>query len=239
MNSCCEAQGTRALGSLPEYIYSLAEDGVYVNLFEASSINCKVAGRQIQLEMKTSFPYDKQVEIYVTTDGPCDMKLRIRVPSWAIKDMPIEVNGKEVELGKSRTYAVLQRTWKTGDIIRFVLPMGLRATKYEGMNHHIYTSIAGYDRYAFEYGPLLLAVVFPKPDSITTQNNPEQGFSFNVDITDYAVIKKNLDNISEWLLPDDLIPLQYNIDGYPEYKLKPYWKVKNDEFFTCFPVIIS
>jgi DUF1680 family protein len=32
-NTCCEGQGARFLGSLPEYIFSLAADGVYVNLF--------------------------------------------------------------------------------------------------------------------------------------------------------------------------------------------------------------
>jgi DUF1680 family protein len=32
-NSCCEGQGTRLLGSLPEYIYSLSPDGIYVNLY--------------------------------------------------------------------------------------------------------------------------------------------------------------------------------------------------------------
>ena len=36
MNTCCEGQGTRLIGSLPEHIYSLASDGLYVNLFEPS-----------------------------------------------------------------------------------------------------------------------------------------------------------------------------------------------------------
>lgn len=31
-NTCCEGQGTRWFGALPEFIYSIADDGVYVNL---------------------------------------------------------------------------------------------------------------------------------------------------------------------------------------------------------------
>lgn len=37
-NTCCEGQGTRWFGALPEFIYSIADDGVYVNLFNDSSI---------------------------------------------------------------------------------------------------------------------------------------------------------------------------------------------------------
>ena len=40
INTCCEGQGSRLLGSLPEYIYSLApsRQTLYVNLYAESSI---------------------------------------------------------------------------------------------------------------------------------------------------------------------------------------------------------
>ena len=38
-NSCCEGQGTRLLGSLPEYIFSTAADGLYVNLLSLIHIS--------------------------------------------------------------------------------------------------------------------------------------------------------------------------------------------------------
>ena len=33
-NTCCEGQGTRLIGSLPEHIYSMASDGLYLHLYE-------------------------------------------------------------------------------------------------------------------------------------------------------------------------------------------------------------
>jgi DUF1680 family protein len=39
VNTCCEGQGTRAFGSLPEYIWSVTpSDGLYINMFAASTL---------------------------------------------------------------------------------------------------------------------------------------------------------------------------------------------------------
>ena len=54
INSCCEGQGTRLLGSLPEYIYSLSSDGVYVNLFEASTLRWPHSGGEMTLTLSSS-----------------------------------------------------------------------------------------------------------------------------------------------------------------------------------------
>lgn len=55
-NTCCELQGTRLFGSLPEYIFSIARDGLYVNLFEPSSIRWKQSGEAVSLTLISRFP---------------------------------------------------------------------------------------------------------------------------------------------------------------------------------------
>jgi DUF1680 family protein len=82
------------------------------------------------------------------------MKLRVRVPAWAAKDMPIAVNGRRAVSGKCGTYAVLDRFWSNEDTITFTLPMDFRVTRYIGADQ-----IAGHERYGIEYGPILLAAV--------------------------------------------------------------------------------
>ena len=52
VNTCCEGQGTRLFGSLPEYIYSVSTNtskagsstssGFYVNMFVASQLSFEV-----------------------------------------------------------------------------------------------------------------------------------------------------------------------------------------------------
>src|ERR1022692_3261443 len=59
-NTCCEVQGTRLYGSLPEYIYSTAEDGLYVNLYEPSTIKGQVSSKTGTLTMRSKGPGEPQ-----------------------------------------------------------------------------------------------------------------------------------------------------------------------------------
>ena len=70
MNTCCEGQGTRLIGSLPEHIYSLASDGLYVNLFEPSTIHWTEGGASLRVKMATRFPFDREVKLAILRGTP-------------------------------------------------------------------------------------------------------------------------------------------------------------------------
>jgi DUF1680 family protein len=213
-DTCCEGQGTRLIGSLPEYIYSLAKDGIYVRLYSPSSIKWTQGGNNFGIQMTTTFPYSPDVKLSLTTALPADSTIRVRVPSWATTDMPILVNGVEKTSGKPGTYSVISRTWKDGDTISFTLPIGFRCVRYTGVQ-----AIAGHERYALEYGPLLMALTGPldsAPDGVTLTQTP--------------------DDLIKSLRPLDGEPLHYAIPGDPAHQYMPYWLVQN-ETFTCFPVM--
>ncbi len=59
-----------------------------------------------------------------------------------------------IGMGVRGSYLELTRTWTDGDSLHFVLPMQLRVTQYTGL-----TVIPGHQRYAVEFGPILLCVV--------------------------------------------------------------------------------
>ena len=69
-NSCCEGQGTRLIGSLPEHIYSFAPDGLYVNLYEPSTVEWKGDAAALKLKMQTRFPYDPDVKLQIFRGEP-------------------------------------------------------------------------------------------------------------------------------------------------------------------------
>jgi DUF1680 family protein len=150
-NTCCEGQGTRIVGSLPEYIYSVADDGIYLNLFVSSSIEWRQA---LRLEMKTEFPYSPNVCLRLNAAKPVRAKIRIRTPSWAAGAMEIKVNGAHAALGTPGRYVTLDRQWSQGDTATFILPMDFQFTQYTGVDR-----IEGRKRYALEYGPLLMAAL--------------------------------------------------------------------------------
>jgi len=214
MNTCCEGQGTRLYGSLPEYIYSLADDGIYVDLFVASKIDFQVKGKQLSLKTTTQFPYDPQVRIEVKTAKSVQAKIRIRIPSWAAAKMAVLVNDKEAVSGEPGTYVTLDRKWKDSDVIAFTLPMAFRTTCYRGAQ-------SGFNdgtHYALEYGPILMALV----GKAEGQNNKK--------------IDADPKQMAQALQAIPGQPLHFEVKGNSALKYMPYWEVQ-DEPFTCFPRI--
>jgi DUF1680 family protein len=213
VNTCCEGQGTRFLASLPEYIYSLAADGVYVNLFEPSSLAADLDGRPIRLRMETSFPRQAQVRLAIE-ESPGRFRLSIRAPWWCTGPMQVRINGQAGAAGQPGTYLELERDWRAGDAVEFQAPIGLRLTRYRGadnFNWHI--------RAAIEYGPVLLAVVGTPGDPIPVR------------------IAQDLADPAEWLEPVSGQPLRWRVRGQPEYLVMPYWEVAGSQHFSCFPVL--
>ena len=163
-NTCCEVSSVGMISKLPEYIYSEASDGLYVNLFVASSITWILGGSKISLTTTTNFPNDPDVTMTVNTTSKKAMNLRIRVPSWASGNMAISLNGKPAATGTPGTYVSINRKWSDNDKISFSLPMSLTTAKYTGLDQ-----INGnLDRYSLLYGPILMALEGPLtgPDKV-------------------------------------------------------------------------
>jgi uncharacterized protein len=211
MNTCCEGQGTRIFGSLPEYIYTTAENSIYVDLFAASEIKYQTGNQSVSLKMSTQFPYDPKVEIVVGNDHAAQNKIFIRVPSWISKELSVKVNGSEYGMGTPGTYFLIDRKWQNGDVITFSLPMDFRVTKYTGLEK-------GFEEnhYAVEYGPILMAMVGvkAKKENIGVKTTPE--------------------SIRSMLKPVPGKPLHFSIEGSSEFEYWPYFEVQ-EEPFSCFP----
>ena len=213
MNTCCEGQGTRLIGSLPEHIYSIAPDGLYVNLFEPSTIQWTHNGESLRLKTITRFPLHTEVRLQFSAARASQLKIRVRVPSWATREMEVEVNGKASATGQPGNYVVLDRTWSDGDTISFVLPAALRLKRYVGVDQ-----IPGYERYAIEYGPILLAAVGA------------------ADVRLRVAKGKRPDTLLEILKSKPGQPLHYTVEHNPGVELMPYWQVDKQPF-TCLPAV--
>jgi DUF1680 family protein len=213
VNSCCEGQGTRLVGSLPELIYSVADDGLYVNLFERSSIEWQLGGEVIKLAMETQFPNEPSVQLKLQPSKPLHAKIRIRTPSWATKAMEIEINGQRAAVGTPGEYVVLERTWSAGDEIAFILPISFELTEYTGVDQ-----ITGRKRYALEYGPILMAA-----ENAADAEVPLEG------ATDVLELLKRLQPVPGW-------PLHFTAP-LMAIEWSPYFEIEKDNF-SCFPFIV-
>ena len=229
VSTCCEGQGTREFGALPEYVFSTSSRGVHVHLYQAATLSAPFAGGQLAVAIETQFPYASDVAISVgAADGTpppaAPVSLLLRVPAWcALPVVNISVTdaaGAETFVaGERGTYAeIALAPAALPAAVRFALPMALRSTLYEG-----YDQIGTSSRYALELGPVLLAAVGPLT---------------NVSSKDAAVVLPAALDPSrpeDWLAPVAGAPLHFSVAGAPDVTYAPYFEIQ-DESFDVFPV---
>lgn len=213
INTCCEGQGTRLIGSLPEHIYSLASDGFYVNLFEPSTLHWREGGSSLRMKIATRFPFDSEVRLQFSAARPTQAKIRIRVPSWAAAEMAVNVNGRPAATGKPGSYVLLDRAWADGDTASFTLPAALSVGRYTGVDQ-----IPNHERYSVSFGPILLAAVGAPEIRLRVEN-----------------VRQPKD-LLKYLQPRPGWPLHYLVANNPGVEFMPYWQV-DKELFNCFPAV--
>lgn len=200
--TCCAATGSRLISIVPQLLYTHRGSDIYVHLYADST--ARLGGTTLRTE--TELPYGGRVRLTVAeSDAP--VTLHIRIPRWC--SAPVTIGGVMAQPG---TYLVLKDV-AAGTVLDFTFPFTYRATRYTGAEE-----IPGKDRYAFEYGPLLLAAMgrggvtvtmdpaHPEQwlarktaNRFTLRGNNHQEFRAYMDITDepltvYPVVERPQDN---------------------------------------------
>ncbi|WBL23385.1 aceric acid hydrolase [Zunongwangia sp. HRR-M8] len=127
LSNCCAPNVTRTLAEVNNYAYSLAENGVYINLYGSNHLNTKTKnGDQIIIDQTSNYPWDGKIEINIQKIPKTSFSLNVRIPGWS-SDAVVKINGKEyTDEIKSGTYLELKNNWKSGDKIVLNLPMPIQ-----------------------------------------------------------------------------------------------------------------
>lgn len=119
--SCCPPNIARTLASLGQYIYSVGEEELYVNLFVSNETEIEIGTEEVRVSMETKFPFDNQISIKVHNVPAAGMKLALRIPAYA-RNYQISFNGQQAEYQVEKGYASLILSEETEVIITFEAP---------------------------------------------------------------------------------------------------------------------
>ena len=144
---CCVGSGLENHAKYGELIYAHNANDLFVNFFMASTLNWKEKG--LSLVQQTFFPYEETSILKLKLNKPSSFSVHIRYPSWVTEGgMQVAVNGqKQKVVSDASGFVIVNRTWKTGDIIVLRLPMQAK-TEYLP---------DGSPWASFVYGPIVLA----------------------------------------------------------------------------------
>lgn len=175
---CCVGSGMENHTKYGDSIYFHGTDDLYVNLFIPSRLNWEQKG--LILEQKTDYPHGNQVELRFTAKTPVSLALKVRTPQWATGGLKFELNGVLLAVASiPGSYAELRRTWKTGDVLRFTVPMTTRTE----------STPDNPNKTAFLYGPLVLAGdLGPVPQGGSVPYAADQANNFNKPTADVPVL---------------------------------------------------
>ncbi|MBU3877735.1 glycoside hydrolase family 127 protein [Faecalicatena sp. AGMB00832] len=119
--ACCPPNIARTLASLGQYIYSVGEEAVYVNLFVSNETEIEIGREEVHVSMETKFPFDSRICIKVKNVPAAGIKLALRIPAYA-QSYQVCANGQQVEYQVEKGYAYLTLTEEIEVTVTFEAP---------------------------------------------------------------------------------------------------------------------
>lgn len=153
---CCPPMFLKFMGNMPENIYSHRGNEIYVNLYTGSKATLPAGHAEVTLKQTTAYPFKGDIKLEVNPSEKTELSLRLRIPGWArasenshglyasAVSSPIEirVNGKKIDVRLIDGYAVIERTWKKGDVVTMSLPVQPRFVKAHPEVKHLAGQVA-------------------------------------------------------------------------------------------------
>jgi hypothetical protein len=211
-NTCCEVSSIGMIARLPEFIFSVASDGIFVNQFIAGSIDAEIGSGRVCVDLTTQFPETGETTLLITIHEPIEFALRIRIPAWCEAGVEIWLGGEVVARGVPGTYSTITRVWHADDRLTFRLPMPWRTVQYEGLEQ----AEGNLGRYALFRGPILMGLTGYEGDG-TPRVNIDPG-----------------ELPSRLAASED--PSSFDVAGHAGLRYLPYSRISNERF-NCFPIV--
>ncbi len=123
-SNCCPPNTVRTIAEVNNYMYSIGEKGLYINMYGGNMLNTELHdGTKIKLEQTTNYPWDGKIAITIkeATDKPVNIFLRI--PGWS-KGYTLRINGSYPKVRDTDGgFVIAGRKWNAGDKIELNFEM--------------------------------------------------------------------------------------------------------------------
>ena len=150
--ACCPPNIARLIASLPGYLYSVSDEGIWINLYVQSTAFIDIEGKTVTVEQRTNYPWSGGIDIFLQPESETSFSLYLRIPGWCRK-AKIYVNDQELKAEiKPGEYVEIHRVWKPNDHIRVSLSMPI-----EKLASHPHV-LENADRVAIKRGPIVYCI---------------------------------------------------------------------------------
>jgi DUF1680 family protein len=92
---CCFWSGPKGIARIPQLIYAVQGNAIYINFFESSKAMLTTSSGEVVVKQNSDFPEAGGSSISIQTPSGWKGKMRLRVPAWA-KNFSARLNGKAI-----------------------------------------------------------------------------------------------------------------------------------------------
>ena len=81
--NCCPPNALRMIASVPGYIFSTSDQGLWIHLYDNCSLDWHLEDETpLHLRQITNYPWDGQVTIELSPGQPTEFGMNLRIPNW-------------------------------------------------------------------------------------------------------------------------------------------------------------
>ncbi|MEK7683855.1 MAG: beta-L-arabinofuranosidase domain-containing protein [Verrucomicrobiota bacterium] len=128
---CCTANMHQGWPKFVSHLWMATHDqGLAAVTYGPSEVKAKAGdGTEVTVLEETNYPFDGAIRFTLKLPRETAFPLHLRIPNWA-NGATLKVKGRKVPAAAG-SFAVVNRTWKSGDVIELNLPLKLRIeTRY-------------------------------------------------------------------------------------------------------------
>jgi len=123
-SNCCPPNTVRTIAEASDYMYSVNDDGLYINMYGGNILTTKLKdGTEVKLEQITNYPWDGKITIVFKETPKKAFNIFLRIPGWCT-NYKMKINDwVPLVLDRKGGFAIAGREWKKGDKIEFTIDM--------------------------------------------------------------------------------------------------------------------
>ncbi len=126
-SNCCPPNVIRTIAEVNNYMYSIGEKGLYINMYGGNILNTELHdGTKLKLEQTTNYPWDGKITMTIKEATKDVVNIFLRIPGWA-KGYSLKINNSFPKVRDTiNGYVIAGRQWKAGDKIELILNMPVK-----------------------------------------------------------------------------------------------------------------
>jgi uncharacterized protein len=125
-SNCCPPNAVRTIAEVNDYMYSIGEDGLYINMYGGNILNTELHdGTKLVLEQITNYPWDGKITILIKENLSKLLNIYLRIPDWC-KNYSVKINNVFPKFKLLKNGYLVFGGWESGDKIELILDMPVK-----------------------------------------------------------------------------------------------------------------